>query len=116
MFTLTPAAAAQIRQAASRSAAEDLALRIAARQAADGGIEYGMGFDEAQEADMRLLIEGVAIVIAGAHQPLLENTQLDYVELEPDAFSFIFVPDAGRSSPAPEAAGCGGGACGSCGG
>ncbi|MBS1179274.1 MAG: adhesin, partial [Proteobacteria bacterium] len=69
MFTLTRAAAQQIQQAAAASAAQDLALRIAARQAADGSIEYGMGFDEAQDEDLRLLLEGVAVVIADPHQP-----------------------------------------------
>lgn len=119
MFNLTRAAALQIQQAAAASAAQDLALRIAARQAADGSIEYGMGFDEAQEEDLRLLLEGVAVVIADPHQPLLEDTTLDFVELEPGAFNFIFIP-AGTETPAavPAAGGCGSGGCvgGSCGG
>jgi iron-sulfur cluster assembly protein len=118
MFTLTRAAAQQIQLAATASAAQDLALRIAARQAADGSVEYGMGFDEAQDEDLRLLLEGVAVVIADPHQPLLEDTTLDFVELEPGAFNFIFIP-AGTETPepAPVAGGCGSGGCvgGSCG-
>jgi iron-sulfur cluster assembly protein len=115
MFTLTSAAAQQIRQAAAASAAHDMALRVAAQRAADGSIEYGMGFDEANDDDMRLLLEGVAVVIADPHQPLLENTVLDFVELEPGEFNFIFAPTAAEPAPAPKAGGCGGGGCGSCG-
>jgi iron-sulfur cluster assembly protein len=119
MFTLTRAAAQQIQQAAAASAAQDLALRIAARQAADGSIEYGMGFDEAQDEDLRMLLEGVAVVIADPHQPLLEDTTLDFVEFEPGAFNFIFIPAGGETpASAPAAGGCGSGGCvgGDCGG
>ncbi len=115
MFTLTSAAAQQIHQAAMASAAQDMALRIAARQVADGSIEYGMGFDQAQDDDLRLLVEGVAVVIADAHQPLLEDTVLDFVELNPDEFNFIFIPGSAEQAPAAKATGCGGGSCGNCG-
>ena len=119
MFTLTPAAAQQIHQAAAASAAQDLTLRIAARQVGDGSIEYGMGFDDAQDEDLRLMLEGVAVVIADPHQPLLEDTVLDYVELEPGAFNFIFIPASAETpAAAPAAGGCGSGGCvgGGCGG
>ena len=115
MFTLTSAAAHQIQQAAMASAAQDMALRVAAQYAVDGSVEYGMGFDEAQDDDMRLMIEGVAVVIADPHQPLLEDTVLDFVELEPGRFNFIFVPGGVERAPVAKATGCGGGSCGSCG-
>jgi iron-sulfur cluster assembly protein len=120
MFSLTSAAAQQIQRAAVDGAAQDLALRVAAQHAADGSIEYGMGFDEAQDGDMRLLLEGVAVVIADPHQPLLENTVLDFVELEPGTFNFIFIPAS--ATPSASAGGCGAGAgagagaCSSCSG
>jgi iron-sulfur cluster assembly protein len=116
MFTLTGAAAQQIQQAATASEAQDLALRVAAQHAADGSIEYGMGFDEAQGDDMRLMLEGVAVVIADPHQPLLEDTVLDFVELEPGEFSFIFIPGGVERPPVAKATSCGGGSCDSCGG
>ena len=115
MFNLTSAAALQIQQAAMAAAAQDMALRIAARQAADGSIEYGMGFDQAQDNDLRLLLEGVAVVIADAHQPLLEETVLDFVELNPNDFNFIFIPGRAEQAPVAAATGCGGGSCGNCG-
>lgn len=116
MFTLTSAAAQQIQDSARRSAAHELALRIAARQVDDGSIEYGMGFDEAREDDMRLLIEGVAVVIADPHQPLLDHTVLDFVELEPGEFSFIFIPGQPEAPPIARDGGCTSGGCSSCGG
>ena len=115
MFTLTSAAAQQIQQAARDSGAENLALRVAARLETDGSIDYGMGFDDAGEQDMRLQIEDVAIVIAEHHRELLEDTVLDFVELQPGEFNFIFVNQreeaaAAGGGCAPQ--GCGGGSCG----
>lgn len=120
MFTLTSAAAQQIHQAALDSGAENLALRVAARLETDGSIDYGMGFDDALEQDMRLQFEEVSVVIAEHHRELLEDTVLDFVELEPGQFNFIFVnqrqeaQDAGGCAPKGcGSGGCGGGGCGS---
>ncbi|MCM2477912.1 hypothetical protein [Serpentinimonas maccroryi] len=118
MFTLTPTAAQQIRHAARESGAQQLALRVAARREADGSIDYGMGFDEVAENDARLMLENVAVVIAAAHVDLLEDTVLDFVEMEPGWFNFIFVNQQPEEL-APAASGCstggggGGGGCGS---
>lgn len=91
MFKLTGAAARQIHQAASASGALGLALRIAARVDADGSRQYGMGFNEAREQDMKLELNGVTVVIAGEFQELLVDTLLDFVEPSPGDFSFIFI-------------------------
>ena len=113
MFTLTSTAAQQIRQAAADSGAQDMALRVAARRLPDGSLDYGMGFDEAAEDDTRLLIEDVTVLLAPAHARLLQATTLDFVELEPGQFNFIFIPQ----EPAFTTGGCGSGSggCGSCG-
>lgn len=113
MFTLTSAAARQIQQAASANGADEMALRIAARIEADGSMQYGMGFDDPKDEDMKLDLEGVAVVIADESQELLDDTTLDYVEMEPGEFNFIFI-DARQSQGTPEPApsgGCGGGGC-----
>lgn len=113
MFTLTNAAARQIQQAASASGADEMALRIAARIESDGSMQYGMGFDDPKDEDMKLDLEGVAVVIADESQELLDDTTLDYVEMEPGEFNFIFI-DARQSQGAPEPApsgGCGSGGC-----
>jgi iron-sulfur cluster assembly protein len=115
MFSLTPAAAQQIQQAASASGATDLALRIAAKVDPDGSLQYGMGFDEPKDEDMRLDLAGVAVVIGGESQELLFDTVLDFVELNPGEFNFIF-SESSASACASEAAtsgGCGSTGCGS---
>ncbi len=113
MFTLTNAAAERIRQAASEGGMQALALRVAARREGDGSISYGMGFDEAQDGEQpALLSDGVTVLIAPNSKPLLQDTELDFVELEPGQFSFIFVP---RAAPRRGGCGsCGGGGCGTC--
>lgn len=115
MFSLTPAAAQQIQQAASASGATDLALRIAAKVDPDGSLQYGMGFDEPKDEDMRLDLAGIAVVIGGQSQELLFDTVLDFVELTPGEFNFIF-SEGDASACASEAAtsgGCGSTGCGS---
>jgi iron-sulfur cluster assembly protein len=112
MFTLTTSAAARIRQAAVEGGMAELALRVAARREADGSITYGMGFDEPGDGEQpSLQSDGVTVLIAAASQPLLQDTQLDFVELEPGRFSFIFVPQAGQRSSCGS---CRGGGCGTC--
>ncbi len=112
MFTLTSAAARRIQQAATAGGANDMALRIAARPEADGSIQYGMGFDDATDNDMKLVLEGVAVLIAARHQELLDDTMLDFVELEPGEFNFIFM-DASLAHERPAPATSAGGGCGS---
>ena len=115
MFSLTTAAALQIQQAASASGATDLALRIAAKVDPDGSLQYGMGFDEPKDEDMRLDLSGVAVVIGGESQELLFDTVLDFVELKPGEFNFIFSESSATScaSEAPSSGGCSNTGCGS---
>lgn len=115
MFTLTPAAAGQILRAAKDGETGDMPLRVAALRGKDGALQYGMGFDDARDGDMTLEIEGVAVLIASPSQVLLQDTVLDYVELEPGSFNFIFMeePSAADAAPAPSS-GCGSGAGAGC--
>jgi len=117
MITVTPSAAEQIRNAATESKAENMFLRIAARQEADGSIQYGMGFDEQAEEDLLITSEGVTIVMAPMYGPLLNGSTIDFVELAPGNFRFVFMNpnDAGGSS-CGSGSGGGGGGCGGCGG
>jgi iron-sulfur cluster assembly protein len=115
MFTLTSMAARQIQEAAANSGAQEMALRIAAKIDPDGSKQYGMGFDDPTEEDMKLDLNGVAVVIAGESQILLADTVLDYVELNPGEFNFIFI-DArhfqGEADELPDSgSGCGSGGC-----
>jgi iron-sulfur cluster assembly protein len=96
VITITPGAAEQIRRAAAGADAGAV-LRVAACRMADGTIDYGMGFDEWREGDIRVLCEGVALVIAAPSRALLKGVTLDYVEIAPGDLRFIF---AAKGEPA----------------
>ncbi|NIR32598.1 MAG: iron-sulfur cluster assembly accessory protein [Gammaproteobacteria bacterium] len=102
MMTITAQAAEQIRTAARDGQMEGLPLRIAARRLDDGSIEYGMGFDEPNNEDTAFSVEGVEIVIAPVSVELLEDAVLDYVELEPGEFQFVFMNPNDPHYVAPE--------------
>jgi iron-sulfur cluster assembly protein len=105
MFTVTPQAAAKILASASASDAKGMALRLAAQITADGGIDFGMGFDEQRQEDMEIVCEGGVNVLIGPNSwGILKGATLDYVELEPGRFNFIFIPP---QPGAPQAGGCG---------
>jgi iron-sulfur cluster assembly protein len=122
MLSLTPPAAREILAAAARSNAAGMALRVAARQTADGSIEYGMGFDEPREDDVPAEFGGLKVLVGAPSLPLLEATVLDFVEIAPDRYDFVFMPRpepvvAGCGTKAVAApGGCGVGGCGSCAG
>jgi iron-sulfur cluster assembly protein len=101
MFKVTTAAAEQIRSAAKQGGTYGLALRLAASHKADGSIDYRIGFDDATDEDIRLSSEGVDIVMAPEYVPLLDEATMDFVEIEPGQFHFIFLnpKDANYSPP-----------------
>jgi iron-sulfur cluster assembly protein len=103
MITITPAAARQIRDSAKQGNMVGMAMRIAARRQADGSIHYGMGFDDKeQESDVLVHIEDIDVVIAMASQPLVDGMTVDYVEIEPDSFQFIFLNPNDANYVAPK--------------
>lgn len=111
MFKLTPAAAEQILQAAEFQDDEPC-LRVAAKIDDDGELVYGMGFDEERENDVVVDCEGIRILISPRSQELLDGAMLDFIELKPGEFQFVF---ANPKSPTcgPTTGGCG--SCGSSG-
>ncbi len=112
MFKVTSAAAQEILAAAARSDALGMALRVAARQVADGSIEYGMGFDEAREDDEPAQFGALTVLVGSPSKPLLEGAELDFVEIEPGRFDFIFAPPKTKAAPGGT---CGSGGCAGCG-
>jgi len=103
MFTVTEVAAKQIHQAAKQGGTEGLALRLAAQKNPDGSIDYRMGFDDATEEDICLTCTGVDVVMAPEYVPLLDEATMDYVEIEPGKFHFIFLnPKDAHYSPPQE--------------
>lgn len=120
MFQVTPTAAEELLAAALRSDAAGMALRVAARQVADGSLEYGMGFDEEREDDEPLQFGELTVLLGSPSKPLLADTVLDYVETAPGRFDFIFVPpqEVAAGGDCASSASKAGGSCssGSCGG
>jgi iron-sulfur cluster assembly protein len=111
MITITPAASKQIQASAAESGMEKPALRIAAKRMPAGNIDYGMGFDD-HERDNDLVFKtgGIEVVIEPVSVDLLKNAVLDYVEMEPGEFRFIFMnpndpdyrPPDGLNAPPPK--------------
>jgi iron-sulfur cluster assembly protein len=92
MITVTPGAAAQIRLSAKQGRMDGLPMRIAATRNPDGSIHYAMGFDDSRlEGDIPIMSEGVNIVVSGSSMPLLSGMTLDFVEIEPGSYQFIFL-------------------------
>lgn len=116
MFRVTPLAAQQIRQAAGpASEGAPITLRVAAKFE-NGEIVYGMGFDEVREQDAVIECEGVTILISPRSLPLLTGTTLDFVEIHPGEFQFVFInpnelPPSVCASRTSGCGSCGGGSC-----
>ena len=91
MIRVTREAAQQIRDAAAMREADKMGLRVAAKRAPDGSIEYGMGFDAERENDIEVFTEGVTVLVSPHSKSLLEGLVVDYVELTPGTFEFIFI-------------------------
>lgn len=101
MFKLTEAAAEQVRESAKQGGTEGMVLRLAALQKEDGTIDYLMGFDEAREEDIQMISQGVEIVMSPEFVPVLDETTMDYVQLDDGEFRFIFInpKDANYTPP-----------------
>ena len=103
MIKITPAAAEQIRNSASQGQVGDMSLRLAATRNPDGSIHYGMGFDDNQmDGDTHITSEGVKLVVSESSLPLLSGMTMDYVELEPDSWQFIFLNPNDPNYQSPE--------------
>lgn len=102
MITVTPQAAEQIARSAAQSGGGAACLRLAARLDAKGVIEYGMGFDEKAEGDSQFESAGVTVLISPGSIELLTGATLDYVELNPGEWRFIFLNPNDPSHKAPK--------------
>lgn len=115
MLTLTPAAVHQIQSAIPPEASfEGLSLRIAARRAFDGSIEYAMGMDNERDNDKTVVVEGISLLINEHSADLLQGVTVDFVE-ENGQPLFVFM-NPNDTGPVGGGGGCGsssGGGCGS---
>ena len=93
-IAVTEIAAEQIKKSALESKTDNLPLRIAASKNPDGSIHYGMGFDDVGNSngdDLTYHSHGVDIVVAKSSHELLKGTTVDYAELEPKQYHFVFL-------------------------
>lgn len=92
--SITEAAAKIIKKSALEAQTDNLPLRIAVTKKEDGSFHYGMGFDDVgntESRDITFHSHGIDIVIAESSIDLLKGTVIDYVELEPKQFHFVFL-------------------------
>jgi iron-sulfur cluster assembly protein len=114
-FRMTSSAAREVLQAAERSGAEGMALRIAARPT-EQGVSFGMGFDEEAPGDEVADFDGLTVLIAPDSRALLADALLDYIEIESGRFDFVFMnADQAGAECAAQVRGCGSGGCSRCG-
>lgn len=90
MFKVSKVAGRELKRSMAAHDFDDMPLRVAARRLEDGSIDYQMGFDEAGPGDTMVASSGIDVVIAREHLPLLQGTELDFVELDDDGYHFIF--------------------------
>lgn len=88
-FQMTEAAAREVLEAAVRSGAESMALRIAAKTTADG-VAFGMGFDEEAPGDQVSQFGALTVLISENSRALLDDAMLDFGEVEGGGRDFIF--------------------------
>ncbi len=90
MLTITETAAKQILEQVKQSGATGMVLRVAAKTNQDGSFDYGMGFDEEKEGDVKTSQHKVNIVMDTQSAELLDDASMDYVELEEGQYHFVF--------------------------
>jgi iron-sulfur cluster assembly protein len=104
MIAVTPQAAEQIAKSAQQAGAGNACLRLAARLGDKGVLEYGMGFDDQADGDTQVVANDITILVASGSVELLTGATLDYVEINPGEWRFIFINPNDPSHKAPPAA------------
>jgi iron-sulfur cluster insertion protein len=79
LISLTPVAAAKVRELLAEEGDETLVLRVAIQGGGCSGFQYGLGFDTVAEGDVRLELEGVTVVVDPFSAPYLRGTTIDFL-------------------------------------
>ena len=103
MITVTLQAAEQIAKSAQQAGAGNARLRLAARRDDKGVLEYDMGFDDQAGGDTQVVAHDITILVASGSVELLAGATLDYVEINPGEWRFIFINpnDPSHKPPRP---------------
>ncbi|BET67521.1 iron-sulfur cluster insertion protein ErpA [Opitutales bacterium ASA1] len=78
MISLTPRAAAQVRNLQSQIADDAKRLRVFVESGGCSGFQYGMSFDEAKAEDERMLSEGVEFLIDPTSRAYMDGSVIDF--------------------------------------
>ena len=101
MITVTESAIEFIHHSIKEGSIEsELGLRVAIKEASDGGYDYGIGFDEKRENDIVVSVgrgmidegstsESINIFINEELRDYLEDSTLDYVEMDSGEMNLI---------------------------
>ncbi|MDQ3380660.1 MAG: iron-sulfur cluster insertion protein ErpA [Actinomycetota bacterium] len=79
LLSLTPVAAAKIKDLLAEETDAGLVLRVAIQGGGCSGFQYGLGFDNVAEGDMELSLEGVPVVVDAYSAPYLRGTTIDFL-------------------------------------
>jgi len=106
MITISPMATTKLKELLSEEGSSGSSLRIIAIPSGNG-VQYTLALEDNPQKDDRLLDhDGVSIVIDSDSEPLLEGSEIDYVEtLMRSGFTI-------SNSNFPAGGGCGSGGCG----
>jgi len=90
MLKISDNAAKQIMIQSKEQDTGDMVLRIAAKTNQDGSFEYGMGFDDTTDQDIKIKKDDIIIAMDPQSAELLEDATMDFVELDDGNMHFIF--------------------------
>jgi iron-sulfur cluster assembly accessory protein len=79
LISLTPLAAAKVKELLAEEGDEALVLRVAIQGGGCSGFQYGLGFDTVAEGDVQLDFEGVPVVVDPFSAPYLRGTTIDFL-------------------------------------
>ena len=103
MYTVSEAAAAQIKVSLSKAGNKSEPLRVAVEQTQDGTFHYQMGFDSSEKfGDTKFNSEGVELVVDAASAPLVSGMLIDYIDMDGN-MEFVFMNPNDPKYKAPQA-------------
>ena len=111
LIDVTPVAAEKLQSALKEQGEEGSLLRVMVSPGQNGGMQYMLGVEkEAKEGDLVIDTDTIQVLVDSESAPLVEGTQIDYVETLMRSGFVISNPNSQGGC------GCGGGEGGGCGG
>ena len=97
LISLTPLAAAKIKELLTEEADATLVLRVAIQGGGCSGFQYGLGFDNVADGDVELELQGVPVVVDPFSAPYLRGTTIDFLNTIQESGFKIDNPNATAS-------------------